>query len=226
MILKTKHQIKITPSSDQCPADQFAQVVKANALTKGEKQGGFKHTPASVSKSWGLSTVSFRCLLCRVDVKVQPLIKCAKPLRSPNSLAFLKPKAFSCSFQLLQPALGVPKGASLSHNKRGDRWDFFPQCGQSLKLKGAVSAEAAVFEVDFLKIAFFFYFKNIWEYFAVILYRNSTKKLEMRAHLWMWFAIGICSLLSLASSQTWISPQLFHSSPYIFSLRFYLVIWR
>lgn len=38
----------------------------------------------------------------------------------------------------------------------------------------------------------------------------------MRAHLWMWVVVGICSLLSLASSQTCIYPQLFHSIPHGF----------
>lgn len=88
------------------------------------------------------------------------------------------PAACSCSIQLFE----MPEEASLSHHETWARWVFFPQCGQSLKLKGPDSAEVAVFEVlvDSFKIAFFFYFRNIWRYFAVMLLRNNIFCMDMK----------------------------------------------
>lgn len=108
-----------------------------------------------------MSTASFRCLLCIVGAEVHPLIKCTKPLRSPKSLASLETPDLFLQLSAVQPALGVPEEASLSRSERWDRWVCFPQCGQSLKLKGPDSAQAAVFIVHSSKIAFFFYFRNI-----------------------------------------------------------------
>lgn len=140
------------------------------------------------------------------------------------------PAACSCSIQLFE----MPEEASLSHHETWARWVFFPQCGQSLKLKGPDSAEVAVFEVPVdsssLKLDFSFTLEIfgdilLWCCLGITFSVWTWKRLGIRAHLWMWFFVGICSLLSLASSQAWIYAQLFHSS-YIFSFRFYLVIWR
>lgn len=130
-------------------------------------------------RDW-VQTVSFRCLLCSVDAKVHSLIKCAKPLRSPKSLASLETQGLFLQLSAAPASSLKCQKKPPCHTQGRDRWVFCPQCGQSLKLKGPDSAEAAVFEVDSFKIAFFFYFRNIWGYFAVMLFRNNIFCMDMK----------------------------------------------
>lgn len=140
-----------------------------------------------------------------------------------------KPRPFPAASAA--PASSWPEEAFLPPNERWDRSVFFPPCGQNLKWRDQTVLKQLCLRLILLKLHFSSTLEILgdillWWCVGIASFVWTWSRLEMRAHLWMCSAVGICSLLPLASSQTWIYPQLFHSSPYIFSLRFYLVIWR
>jgi len=75
---------------------------------------------------------------------------------------------------------GVPKEASLSSKERiYDRWVYFPQLGESLKLNGLESVQAPVSVVDSFMNCIFLLLRSIWGYFAVMLYKNNQSAIHV-----------------------------------------------